>query len=944
MTLGLGRACCTGVLCAHGAPLGPRELAQRLRGGSRRLVLRGVGEDVAGLVALARAHGHGEVVLASADLDRREADALAAGGLDRVRALVFSHAPAVHDRLAGRADALVRALVTLRALDRRGVPLELEVPILPLRLADPRDTVELVLRAVPRLRAAFFVMPSRALPAALAPPSLDALREPLRQAIERLNAAGVEVKLDPSHGIPPCALAHEPAMRARFAFRARERTPGRVRTAACGGCALVSSCGGPTEAYSVVHGEAGLAPFASRPAELDGRARSGRPRWGPREREAARHVRYVVLRPTVHCNQDCLFCSANESSGNAFSEAKPMLAAIARAAQRGVRRISFSGGEPTLSPHLVHFVHAAKRCGVPEIELVTNGVLLDREAKVRRLVDAGLTHAFVSLHAHDEALSRTLTQKEADHARTLAALDHLLAAGVLVAVNHVVTERNQAYLRAFVEMLHARFGGAVLLSFAFVTPQYKALEHPDLWPRLSETRAHLMRAMARALELGQPFVVGSRQGVPPCMLGPYAPWSDVFGITAEAASEDTPQKAQGPACARCRYRELCTGLWRPYADRFGFDELSPIEGPPFTLDELEAVRLHHRRPPWGMPMSFDEALPLLRDLDAERAPLPEPPRPKLGLPVVRARTRPVRVLWLGTGPRARRLAERGAHVEGLALAGVASPHAREGAGWAGLPRFADAREALETLQPDAVLVAAATEAHAELTEACLDAGVPVLLEKPVTRTRAEARRLLERGGWVSCAYQGVFAPGLRDLADHGGELLVLREVPHDRPDAPRSWSPAALREVLHHVLVHAIGARGALSEVEGVHYEGAGRPTRLRLELALERGRAEVRLDFAGRDEQLDLRAAGMVWSRRGPLVLRDGRRMPAEGSDEERMLRAFVRAVAEGSPPPLPLAHGVRVLDAVERVLDALQHAGAPLIRPTAPRHVRSGRYRPPG
>jgi len=107
-----------------------------------------------------------------------------------------------------------------------------------------------------------------------------------------------------------------------------------------------------------------------------------------------------------------------------------MLQAISRAARRGVQRISFSGGEPTLSRDLVHYVSAASRLGVGKIELVTNGVLLDDPRRVRALRDAGLTEAFVSLHAHDERLSSVMTQKIGDHAKSVKAIHNLNRRGV----------------------------------------------------------------------------------------------------------------------------------------------------------------------------------------------------------------------------------------------------------------------------------------------------------------------------------------------------------------------------------------------------------------------------------------------------------------------------------------------------------------------------------
>ena len=42
--------------------------------------------------------------------------------------------------------------------------------------------------------------------------------------------------------------------------------------------------------------------------------------WSDEQRQAARKVDLLVLRPTVNCNQDCTFCSANETSGNVWSD------------------------------------------------------------------------------------------------------------------------------------------------------------------------------------------------------------------------------------------------------------------------------------------------------------------------------------------------------------------------------------------------------------------------------------------------------------------------------------------------------------------------------------------------------------------------------------------------------------------------------------------------
>jgi len=522
-----------------------------------------------------------------------------------------------------------------------------------------------------------------------------------------------------------------------------------------------------------------------------------------------------------------------------------------------------------------------------------------------------------------------MTQKIGDHARTLEGIERLRDAGVLVAVNHVITSRNHAYLTAFVELLAERFDPRVFLSFAFVTPQYKALRRPELIPRLSDTMPHLRRAMRRALEVGQPFVVGSRQGVPPCFLGPFAAWSDVFGVTAEAASEDAPQKVQGPGCARCRYRGICTGLWRPYADRHGFDELAPVEGAPFDDEELAAIRGWHREPPWGVPRSFEEAPPSLRDRAAEQAPDPVPAR-VVALPVIEGeRTRPLRVLMLGTGGRARRLAERAAEAGGVVIVGVASPHARDAAGWWGaVPAFSDAADAIDAVAPEAVIVAAATHAHAELVEAC--ASLPVLLEKP-----AAARS----DGWVTMALQERFEPGLAPLLEEQGTLRLAQRCRRRDPDAPRAWGHAPLFELLHHLVTLPVLARGALRSVERVRFEGRSRPEALRAWLTHERGAAELAFDATGTEAALRVEVGGRSWARVGRRIERDGAPLERRHGAEVAMLSAFRDAVLEGGPPPVPLSSGVDVETAAEALLSAFEKAGAPLVRPTEPKHAATWR-----
>lgn len=941
---GCGRACGVCPPAGAGAPI-----ASTLAGGGARVVVRGGGGDrarVVAAVAAARAAGVDEIVVAGHVEDLAEpgaAAALAAAGVDAVALVVVSQVAKVHDRAVGRADSLVATLVAARALAAAGVAIELELPIVPARLQDLAAIVVLFARAVPSVRAVRCYLPRHPMPTALAPPPLADLGPRLDAALAAAEACGARATFDVTAAVPLCALAGWPRLgaAARFDPRRPTRVGGCVKPSACAGCAVAAQCPGLPASYRAAHGARDVRPLATRPPALYAQ-RTTPPRvWDEPARAAARAAGLLVLRPTVHCNQDCGFCSANESTPNVWAEPRAMMRAIARAAQRGVERVSFSGGEPTLARELPSYVRVARRAGIAKVELVTNGVLLDQPTRVDALVAAGLTHAFVSLHGHDEASASAATRKAGDFARTIAAIGHLVERGVITVVNHVIHAGNAALLERFVDIVWERFGGRVMISFAFVTPQYQALQHPELVPRLSEVAPYLARAAWRAIDLGQPFVIGSRQGVPPCQLGPFVGWSDLIHVAHEAQAEDAPQKVHGPGCTGCRFARYCTGVWRPYAARYGTDELVAPPGPPLGEPERAVLLAHARRPPWGQPMAFADVHPWLRDRAAEeRGPPPRPTAAPLP-PRVVGGDRPLRALMIGSGPRAVALARAAAAAGGWAIAGVCSPHAavRDRAPFAGAPAFATVAEAIEATRPDAVIVASATASHGAAATAAIAAGAPVLIEKPLAGSLDEARAVVAAAAAAAVplmvGHNDRFAAGLdRALAAAVGRPLSI--VRTSAPHALAAWQRAPLFEALYHLMVLAHG-HGATA-IAAARWRGDDRPRWLRLALD---GAAPIAMTWtlAGASDALVVAAPGVHWRRAGrttTVTLAGAVSAPRDGGELERMLREFHAVVRERQRPPLATGEdALAVMTLTAAAIEALTAAGAPIHRATAPRHA---------
>lgn len=117
---------------------------------------------------------------------------------------------------------------------------------------------------------------------------------------------------------------------------------------------------------------------------------------------------------------------------------------------------------------------------------------------------------------------------------------------------------------------------------------------------------------------------------------------------------------------------------------------------------------------------------------------------------------PVRLLVIGTGARGSDLIRALNTIEGAEIAGVCDdyePHLAQGARYAGpnARTFADYRQALDRLKPQAVVVAVPLFLHYPIARDALDAGCEVFCEKTMCYTLDEAKQLaaqVERGGRV----------------------------------------------------------------------------------------------------------------------------------------------------------------------------------------------------
>jgi radical SAM protein with 4Fe4S-binding SPASM domain len=160
--------------------------------------------------------------------------------------------------------------------------------------------------------------------------------------------------------------------------------------------------------------------------------------------------RYPVLSEiaiTSRCNLACNFCYAgcncSRKKQHAAGEMTPkeIMTIISRIySQAKVPSVSFTGGEPTLNPHLHEFIAYAKKTGM-RVNLITNGTLID-EPFARKLAKAGLDSAQVSLEAAEPSLHDTIAGVCGAFEKSVAAVRFLRSCGIATHTNTTVTRMN----------------------------------------------------------------------------------------------------------------------------------------------------------------------------------------------------------------------------------------------------------------------------------------------------------------------------------------------------------------------------------------------------------------------------------------------------------------------------------------------------------------------
>lgn len=140
--------------------------------------------------------------------------------------------------------------------------------------------------------------------------------------------------------------------------------------------------------------------------------------------------RKALVQIDERCNLHCAHCFVNATKAGSFmSLARIADTVIPRLRECRVRRVTLTGGEPTIHPDFLAVVRAFREAGI-DVGICTNATTLD-ETAIQTLAEIGGVHCNVSLDGFSEHSHGGFRGDRASFHVTVDTVKHLARAGLL---------------------------------------------------------------------------------------------------------------------------------------------------------------------------------------------------------------------------------------------------------------------------------------------------------------------------------------------------------------------------------------------------------------------------------------------------------------------------------------------------------------------------------
>jgi cyclic pyranopterin phosphate synthase len=302
----------------------------------------------------------------------------------------------------------------------------------------------------------------------------------------------------------------------------------------------------------------------------------------------------LIVLTGFSCNNKCIMCSIEKQQcafpNRSFSDIE---ADIKIGSISGYKEIEFTGGEPTIRKDIIDIIACANKFGYEKISLSTNGRIFSYSEKCDKFIEAGLNKVTISLLGPDAETHNAITRTPNSFSESVEGIKNLQKQkNFQVNVSSVVSSMNYEKL---IEL------GKLILSWGIknwylldLIPEGEAEKH---YAQLAVTQNELSKKLNELNTLADKFGELGFFDFTYCLFSPQMRDNKKINfVNTQARGETTSQVGYDPQrlkmsnnglyqdelrrqveiCRRCRFNNLCGGVWHKYLDKFGEEETNQL--------------------------------------------------------------------------------------------------------------------------------------------------------------------------------------------------------------------------------------------------------------------------------------------------------------------------------------------------------------------------------
>lgn len=302
-------------------------------------------------------------------------------------------------------------------------------------------------------------------------------------------------------------------------------------------------------------------------------------------------IRSYDLKVGYTCDHNCIHCVIQDSKRDIIKAMQSVdlttdecTALIDQAAERGVRTITLTGGEPTLRSDFPRLVEKCLSHGL-RITLQTNGGHLTSPQVVNVIKGTDEITYVVALHGATAEIHDAITRTPGSFDKTLQGIRTVRDLGKPVIIKTVISRINMDSLCAMVYLMDKE--SLRDINMAFPHAQGSARVNFDMVvPKYSELRPLILQAAHAAKASGVNLTF---ETVPFCILPEFPEMASelIYNFKEVECSQvhedrfDWNQirvsiKRKFEKCSSCVFCKYCEGPWCEYAETFGDEEFLPV--------------------------------------------------------------------------------------------------------------------------------------------------------------------------------------------------------------------------------------------------------------------------------------------------------------------------------------------------------------------------------